>query len=175
MWGNMGKARRDWRNQRGQSQLETVLEESWCFWRWWQCFQRCGRGLSVYRAEAADGQLPEMHRMAGIFRGQSREGDSWNKMCCAPWTCEAALCPFQWSGLEGIIVMQWIQVPQSSSFICCWSAVSLCRTVQYCARPVPWSVEFPHIWEDSGPANTKCKNFWSGNLTLYRNVILGKE
>lgn len=115
-------------------------------WRWWwQCIQRCGGGLNVDREEAADEKFLGIHGMAWMLRGQSKEGDSWNKICCALWMCEAALCPIS-KALEGIIVMQWIQVPQSSPFICCWSAACPRRTVQCCARPVLRSVEFTYIW-----------------------------
>lgn len=97
MWENMGKASRDWTNQREQSQEELVLEESQCFWWRWQCGQRCGVVFAVYREGAADGNLPEMHRMTLMCRGQVRR-DIPEIRCAALCECvRQPWVPFQWS------------------------------------------------------------------------------
>lgn len=109
------------------------------------CGQNRGIVFTIYREGAADGKLPEMHRMTLMCRGPSEERYPWNKTCCALWMCEAALGPISMA-LEGSIVMRWIWACQSSPFIC-WSVEPPGHTVQYRVRPVLWSMEFPHIWE----------------------------
>lgn len=70
MWGNLGKASRV-EETRKQKQEEMVLEESWCFWQWWQCSQSCGATFTVSREETADEKFPGMLKMALMLRGQA--------------------------------------------------------------------------------------------------------
>ena len=140
MWENMKKASRDWTNQKEQSQEELVLEESLCFWRRWQCGQRCVVVVTVSREGAADGKLPEMHRMTLTCRGPIEEGYPWNKTCCALWMW-AALGLLS-VALEDGIVMQWIWVKAAHSSVGLRSFLATC-TVAYEATTMEHGISSP--------------------------------
>lgn len=65
-----------------QGETEETREGKANWRRFWKSLGVSDGGDSAFRDVGEDSvfteqrQLPEMHRMAGIFRGQSREGDS---------------------------------------------------------------------------------------------------
>lgn len=147
MWENIGKASRDWTNQREQSEKDLVLEELLCFWQRWQYDQRCVVVFTVYKEGAADGKLLEMLMMC---RGPGEEGYPWNNTCCALWMHEAALVSFQWP-LKA--ACNAINLGPSSPFIC-WSLEPPGHMFSSLLRPLLWGMDFPHIWGDLSPGNT---------------------
>ena len=88
MWENMGKASRETEKNRvkpsraGFGRVQVFLTDD---------KQTSGGTFTICREGAADGKLPEMHRMALIFREPSEEGCPVLCECVRqPWV------PFQW-------------------------------------------------------------------------------
>ena len=162
MWENMRKASRYWRNQRERIQEESVWEESRSFLQWWQFVQRCVAALSVYREEQADGRLPGMHRRAWILGEEAEQGGRFLKQdtLCSMNVWISLVSHFNGPGRQHCNAMN-SGPSQQPIHLLLVSSVSSPNCAGY-ARPVAWSIDFPHTWGRLRPCQHLLKEFLFG-------------
>ena len=170
----MGKASRNWRNQREQSQEERVLEVSWCFLQWWQFVQRCGAVLTVYR-EQAEGRFPGMHRRAWILGEEAEQGRRFLKQdaLCSVNVWISLLSHFSGPGRHHCNAMN-SGPSQQPIHLLLISTVSSPNCAG-CARPVAWSIGFPHTRGRLKPCQHLLKEFLFGQPKILQGNAMGNE